>query len=350
MSAGPAVVVALLLLAGNAFFVGAEFALVSARRSQVEPRALEGSRAARTTLKAMEHVSLVMAGSQLGITLCSLGLGAVGEPAVAALVEVPLHALGLPDGLLHPVSLAIALLVVVYLHMVLGEMVPKNLAIAGPERAALVLGPPMYAVVRALKPLIVALNASANAVLWVLRVEPQDEVASSFTAEEVVGLVEESGREGAIDAEDQQLITAAVQLEEATAEQVLMPLADLVTVAPGATVRELEELCASTGFSRFPVRDEDGGLSTYVHVKDLLGTPAERRDDALDPDRVRRLADVAPADSLREVLGRLQHRGAHLARVRRGDTGELVGLVALEDVVEELVGEVAGLAGSREAG
>ena len=129
------VLLAIVLLALNAFFVGAEFALLSARRSQIEPRAQEGSRAARTTLRAMEHVSLVMAGAQLGITVCSLGLGAVGEPAVAHLLEPAFHAMRVPDAALHPVAFVVAMSIVVYLHVVLGEMVPKNIALAGPDRA-----------------------------------------------------------------------------------------------------------------------------------------------------------------------------------------------------------------------
>src|SRR5688572_6361612 len=173
------------LLALNAFFVGAEFALLSARRSQVEPRAQAGSRAARTTLRAMENVSLVMAGAQLGITVCSLGLGAVGEPAVAHLLEPVFHALHVPDEFLHPVAFVVAMSIVVYLHVVLGEMVPKNIALAGPERAAIVLGPPMMAVVTLLGPVIVGLNAVANGTLRLLRVEPRDEVSSTFTREEV---------------------------------------------------------------------------------------------------------------------------------------------------------------------
>src|SRR5690606_38820737 len=134
MSDLTAIVVALVLLALNAFFVGAEFALISARRSQIEPRAEAGSRVARTTLRAMEQISVVMAGAQLGITVCSLGLGAVGEPAVAHLIEPVLGVLNVPEDFLHPIAFVIAMTIVVYLHVVLGEMVPKNMAIAGPER------------------------------------------------------------------------------------------------------------------------------------------------------------------------------------------------------------------------
>src|ERR687897_276309 len=179
---------AVVLLALNAFFVGAEFALLSARRSQIEPRAQAGSRAARTTLRAMENISLVMAGAQLGITICSLGLGAVGEPPGAHLLEPVFHLARLPDDLLHPVSFVVAMSIVVYLHVVLGEMVPKNIALAGPDRAALVLSPPMMAIVTVLRPVIAGMNMAANAVLRLLRIEPRDEVHSSFTREEVAAL------------------------------------------------------------------------------------------------------------------------------------------------------------------
>ncbi|HSE56059.1 MAG TPA: CNNM domain-containing protein, partial [Nocardioidaceae bacterium] len=192
---------ALVLLLGNAFFVGAEFALISSRRTQIEPRAQQGSRRARTTLRAMEQVSLMMAGAQLGITICSLGLGAVGEPAVAHLLEKPFASTGVPEGLLHPVAFAVALTIVVSLHMVIGEMVPKNIALAGPERSALLLGPPLFGIVQVLRPLIWLLNRVANLVLRAIRVEPKDEVTSAFTQEEVSGLVAESRREGLLDEE-----------------------------------------------------------------------------------------------------------------------------------------------------
>jgi len=345
VSTGAALLLAVALLAGNAFFVGAEFALISARRTQIEPQALAGSRRARTTLRAMEQVSLMMAGAQLGITLCSLGLGAVGEPAVAALIEGPLESAGVPDGLLHPIALVIALSIVVYLHMVLGEMVPKNIAIAGPERSALLLGPPMYAVVRVLKPVIGLLNWSANAVLKLLQVEPKEEVSSTFTVQEVAGLVAESHREGLLDEDEHQLLLGALDFVEGTAARVVLPLAELVTVPRQTTVRELEDLCGRTGYSRFPVVDHEGGdVVAYVHVKDLLGTPAEVRDEVLPDKRLRPLATVLEGDSLREVLSQMQSRGAHLARVLDPQSQRTVGVVALEDVVGELVGEVRELA------
>ena len=344
MSDTAGLLLALALLAGNAFFVGAEFALISARRTQIEPRAVAGSTRARSTLRAMENVSLMMAGAQLGITVCSLGLGAVGEPAVAHLIEGPLDAAGVPEALLHPIAFALALSIVVFLHMVLGEMVPKNIALAVPERSALALGPVLALVVTVLRPLIWVLNQGANLVLRLLKVQPKDEITSAFTRDEVAGLVSESRREGLLDDREHDLLAGALQFDERRVGEFVIPPAELVTVAPTGTVAELEQLCASTGFSRFPIRDPDGNWLGYVHVKDLLDAPAELRHQPVEPRWVRPLPVVAAHDPLGKVLTALQRSGAHLAQVAASDrpdqTSAPGGLVALEDVLEQLVGEV----------
>ena len=266
MSDTAALLLALALLAANAFFVGAEFALISARRTQIEPRAAAGSRMARTTLKAMENVSLVMAGAQLGITVASLGLGAIGEPAVAHLIEPLFQAAGIPEGLLHPVAFVVAMSVVVYFHVVLGEMVPKNIAIAGPERSALVLGPPMMVIVTVLKPVVVLLNAISNGVLRLMRVEPKDEVTSAFTRQEVAALVDESRGEGLLPEDEYDRLAGALGFTERTVTSVLMSSEGLTTIPRGATVAEVEKVCAATGFSRFPVATDEGDLMGYLHI------------------------------------------------------------------------------------
>lgn len=339
MSASVALPLAVFLLLANAFFVGAEFALISARRSQIEPRAQAGSRMARTTLHAMENISLVMAGAQLGITICSLGLGAVGEPAVAHLLEPVLHALHVSDDLLHPIAFAVALAIVVYLHVVLGEMVPKNLAIAGPERAALVLGPPIWAIVALLRPVIAGLNSIANATLRIIRVEPKDEVSSSFTREEVAAMVEESRGEGLLEEDEYDRLAGALGFTEQTVASVVMPLESLTTLPRGSTAADVEELCAATGFSRFPVAGEGGDLIGYLHVKDVLETDEERRLRVVDDKWVRPFAGVRPDAVLHDALETLQRRGAHMAQVVEAD-GTVLGLATLEDVLEELVGEI----------
>lgn len=339
MSDYGALLLAVLLLAFNAFFVGAEFALISARRSQIEPRAVEGSRMARTTLRAMENVSLMMAGAQLGITICSLGLGAVGEPAVAHLLEPGLDALHVPHGLVHPIAFLVALAVVVFLHVVLGEMVPKNIAIAGPDRAALVLGPPMLGIVTVLRPVIVALNAIANGTLRLLKVEPRDEISSSYTREEVAALVEESRGEGLLEDDEYDRLAGALGFTEKTVAAVLMPRDTLATVRRGSSAADVEALCAATGFSRFPVEADDGELLGYLHIKDVLEPDEERRLRPVEDKWIRPFAPVTTTDLLHDALEQLQRRGAHMARVVDA-TGTTLGLATLEDVIEELIGEI----------
>jgi CBS domain containing-hemolysin-like protein len=186
------------LLAANAFFVGAEFAVISARRSQIEPRAAAGSRAAKTTLWAMEHATLMLATSQLGITVCSLLILTVSEPAIHHLLEYPLGLTPLSADLISVSAFVVALVLVTYLHVVFGEMVPKNLSFSVPDRAALLLAPPLVFVSRVVRPVIAALNWVANTVLRLFGVDPKDEATSTFTLEEVAGIVAQSQREGTL--------------------------------------------------------------------------------------------------------------------------------------------------------
>ena len=340
--------IAAVLLLLNAFFVGAEFAVISARRSQIEPLADAGSRPARTALRAMEHISLMLACAQLGITVCSLGLGAVAEPAISHLIETPAEAVGLPEGLVHPLAFAVALTLVVYLHVVIGEMVPKNLALSGPDRAVLLLAPPLVAIARAVSPLIVVLNAVANGVLRLLRVEPKSELAAAYTADEVQSIVAESTREGLLP-DDHGLLTGALEFSEQDAVDVMVPLERLVTVPLGSTPAEVERLVTRTGFSRFPVVTApdasdppaaDGPeVIGYLHLKDLLYADDERHDQPVPDKRIRSLVSVAAADEVEEALATMQRAGTHLARVV--DTGgRTLGVLFLEDIIEELVGEV----------
>ncbi|NYI47255.1 CBS domain containing-hemolysin-like protein [Nocardioides aromaticivorans] len=337
------VLLAVVLLAANAFFVGAEFALISARRSQIEPRAQAGSRMAAITLTAMEQVSQMMAGAQLGITVCSLGLGAVGEPALAHLIEPVFHELHVPDDWLHPVAFVIAMTVVVYLHVVLGEMVPKNIAIAGPDRAALILGPPMYGIVLVLRPLIVSINAIANAILRLVRIEPKDELGSTYTREEVAALVEESHGEGLLAEDEYDRLSGALGFTEKTVAEVMMAPDSLATVVRGSTGADVEALCAATGFSRFPVVSDDPAgppeLLGYLHIKDVLEPDEERRERPVADRWIRPFATVTADTLLHDALEVLQRRGAHMARVVAPD-GTTLGVAALEDVIEELVGEI----------
>lgn len=196
----------------NAFFVGGEFALISVRRSQIEPYAEEGDRRARSVMWGLEHVSALLAAAQLGITLCTLVLGIVAEPAIAHLLEPAFDAVGVPHGLVHPISFVIALTVATYLHMLLGEMVPKNIALAEPVRSALLLGPPLVAVARALRPVIFAINAFANGLLKLLRVEAKDEVTATFSDDELARMVKDASEAGLIDDRAQERLHDALEL------------------------------------------------------------------------------------------------------------------------------------------
>lgn len=346
MTTSSAIIVLVLLLVGNAFFVASEFAMVSARRDQLEPQAAAGSKSAKYALKGIENVSMSLAATQLGITICSLLIGAVGEPAIAHLIELPLEYFHVPEALLHPISLVIALLIVTFLHMVLGEMVPKNIAIAVPSRAAMVLGTVLHGFVVVFRPFIWIMNQTANhLVRWLFRVEPKDEVASSFTSDDVRGFVAESGREGLLDNDEIRLLTGALNFENKTANDVALPLTGMRTVSSDITAAGVERMCAETGFSRFPVRDEQERLMGYIHTKDVLGIPDHLRDVPVSAASIRRFARVAPGDKLRKVTRTMQAEGAHFALVgevardsRTTDTS--VYIVALEDVLEELVGEV----------
>lgn len=329
-------VVAVALLLANAFFVGAEFALVSVRRSQIEPLVEKGSRRARATMWAIRRVTLMMAGAQLGITLCTVGLGAVAEPALAHVLQGWFGAVNVPEAMAHPVAVVVALLVVVALHVVIGEMVPKNLALAAPDRAALALGPVLGTMVRATRPLITGLNGIANAVLWVVRVKPQNEVADAVTHEEVAHLLAESRREGLLDQDEHRLTAEALSFAERTARDVAIPLDSVVVIGPDATPADVEELAARTGHSRFPRRDARGVLSGYVHLKDVLANTADQRSTPVSTSQVRPLPAISSATPLVDVLAALRDGASHLARIDDA-TGATTGVLTLDDVLLRLV-------------
>lgn len=340
-----AVLLTLFLLLGNAFFVGAEFALISARRDRLEALAAQGKRSANTVIEAAQNLSMMLAAAQLGITICSILLGRVGEPAVAHLIEAPLKLIGIPDQLLHPIAFALALTIVVILHILLGEMIPKNIALAGPERSALLLVPAHLMWLRLARPLIYVYNLAANLTLRMLRIEPKDELDSTVSSVELAEMFGESRSEGLLDEEEHRRLTQALGSSDLIVADVMVPLAKTRSVplrGDGTTLGDIETAVAETGFSRYPVRATDGSLVGYLHVKDVLdlvaddeagpGTPIPRTD-------IRPLPTVSMGTTLFEALARLRRTNSHLGRVvdSRGNT---VGIVALEDLVEEFVGTV----------
>ena len=332
-------VVSLLLLFGNAFFVGAEFAAMAVRRSSLEPLADAGSKRAASCLQALERLGSMLATAQLGITVCSVGLGALAEAALHHVLEPVFAAWGLPGAWAGGVALAIALLIVSYLHVVVGEMIPKNLAIAGPERSALILVPALFYISRMLRPVIRAMEVVAKGLVRLFGIEPKDEIASAFTAEEVAHIVGESRREGLIEEERHGLVSRTLEFSDKKASDVAVVADSLTTVGLGATPADVERLVARQGFSRYPVTDAAGEIVGYLHLKDILYADDERHEQPIPAKRVRRLATVRADDEVEDVLATMQLTGAHLARVIDTE-GAVTGVVFLEDVLEELVGEV----------
>ncbi|WP_314219510.1 hemolysin family protein [Streptomyces zaehneri] len=336
--------IALATLVVNAFFVGAEFALISVRRSQIEQyleggaKGAQGDRRAKSVLWGLQHVSALMAAAQLGITLCTLILGVVAEPAIAHLLEPAFHAVGVPEGAGHAVSFVIALAAATYLHMLLGEMVPKNIALAEPVRSALLLGPPLVTLARALRPVIFAINAFANGLLRLLRIETKDEVAAAFSDAQLAQIVKDAGEAGLIDDRALERLHDALELGRRPVRDVVLPLERVVYARVGVTPEELERLAAESGFSRFPVVDEGRRIVGYLHVKDALD--ASPRDTAFRLGDMRPIARVREATPLDDVLTAMRGTRTHLAAVL-GSDGRLSGLVTMEDVLRELFGQRA---------
>jgi CBS domain containing-hemolysin-like protein len=330
------ILVTILLLLGNAFFVGAEFALIAARRTAIEPLAAT-SRAARLALKAMNEIPLMIAGSQLGITICSLALGAIAEPALAHVLTPPFEAVGLHN-LAHPVAFVLALGVVVFAHTVIGEMVPKNLTLAGPERAVLWLGPPMYGFCVATKPILVAMRWASRQILRLWHIEATDAVKTVFTAEELAGLVGQARTEGLLDPEEHARITGALALNERVARDALRPWNRVVTVAEDLSPAALEVLATRTRRSRFPVVERaNRRVLGFVHVKDVLGIEGPMRRAPIPASLIRPLAVVPPDRTLGELLLAMRRERRHIVLV--SDGRRPLGIVTLDDVLNAVVGE-----------
>jgi CBS domain containing-hemolysin-like protein len=332
-------VVTVVLLAGNAFFVGSEFALIASRRTVIEPLAAT-SRRARWALSAMNQIPLMIAGAQLGITICSLGLGAIAEPALAHLLETPFVWVGLPESARHPVAFVLALAVVVFLHTVLGEMVPKNITLAGPESSALVLGPPMLAFCVATRPLLAAMRWASRLILSLWKIESADAVKTVFTAEELAGMVTQSRTEGLLGNEEHARIAGALALHNRTAREAQRPWSRVTTIADDVSPATLEVLAARTGRSRFPVvQQATRRVLGFVHVKDVLGYEGTARTAPIPPDAIRPLAVVPPDRNLAELLLTMRRERRHIVLVTDGRTP--LGVVTLDDVLHAVVGEPA---------
>ena len=336
------VLLTVLLLAANAFFVAAEFALISARRDRLEALAEQGKRSAIAVIHAGQNLSLMLAGAQLGITVCSILLGRVGEPAVAHLLEKPFDLLGVSDAVLHTVSFLVAISIVVVLHVLLGEMVPKNIAIAGPESAAMLLVPPYLLWIRIARPFIAFYDLSAKLVLRMIGVEAKNELENTVSTIELSEMIAESLFEGLLEPEEHTRLSRALQIRNRVVADVAVPVKEIHAVpaagdGQGPTVAAIQQALAETGYSRFPVVDPVGRITGYVHIKDVLPL-VDDTDAVLDASMVRPLPSVAASLPLPDALSSLVLNNSHLALVTTDDV--VTAVVALEDLVEDLVGTV----------
>jgi CBS domain containing-hemolysin-like protein len=329
------------LVAANAFFVAAEFGLVAVRRTRVEELEAQGDRRARSTQRALGQLNLILSGCQLGITFASLGLGAIGEPVLADLFEDAFRALPSPFDIIarHSVAVAIAFSLITFLHVALGELVPKTLALAVPEGTALWVSTPIRVFTYTFRPLIWLFNESANLFLRMFGVQPQPELAEIHTPDEIAIIVEEARRGGAILMGQSRILTRTLEFPEKRAVEAMIPRPSVRAISAEAGIEELLDLAEETGYSRFPVwterPDEFHGV---VHLKDML-REARMNPDARVKDAMRQALVVPESLRLEKVLIQMRKQRNHFAIVI-DEFGSTAGILTLEDIIEEVIGDI----------
>ena len=324
----------LALLLGNGFFVAAEFALVAAKRPRLEKAAAEGSRSAAAAVAGIRELSLMLAGAQLGITMCSLGLGLVSEPVIAQTIAPWFHSAGLPETGAHAVAFVLALALVTFLHMVIGEMAPKSWAIARPERSVMLLAPPFRGFTKIVRPVLAALNAITNLMLRSVGVPPRDSLSVSRTPEQLRDLVVESRRLGLIEESDVKVLKAALDAPQAPLAELVTPVNEIVDVPPSAAPQEVIDTAVRTGRTRIMLRG-DSSRARMVHVRDAYLARARGRNTPAGE-----LAHPVPTLSVdtpvADAVATLRESHSHLGLVRGAD-GHPAGLISLDDLLTTLL-------------
>ncbi|WP_408958387.1 hemolysin family protein [Natrinema sp. 74] len=338
---------ALFLVLLNGFFVAAEFAYVRIRATKIETLVEEGRSSARLVQEATDNLDDYLAVSQLGITIASLGLGWVGEPAVASLLEPALGSV-LPEGSIHIVSVAVGFGVITFLHVVFGELAPKTLAIAEAERIALLVAAPMKGFYYVFIPGIIVFNGTANFFTRLVGVEPASERDESHGPEEIKRIVSQSGEQGAVDTDEAEMIEAVFELGDTNAREVMVPRPDVVTVRADMPLSELRSVAASGSYTRFPVVDKDADepVVGFVHAKDVLNA-IETTDRTAEPpaeeptarDLARDVLIVPETRRIDEILAEFRGQNVQLAIVI-DEWGAFEGILTIEDVIEVVVGEI----------
>lgn len=338
MTAGiaSALLVSVSLLIANAFFVAAEFALVASKRHRLDELAASGSRAAKAAVRGSRELSLMLAGAQLGITLCTLGLGALAKPAVADLLEPVIEATGIREDISYVIAVVLAVAIVVFLHMVVGEMAPKSWAISHPERSALLLALPFRGFAWIARPALRALNGMANLCLRLVKVEPQDQLAQAHGPEDLQILLAQSREHGLLPDPDHRLLAGVLELQRTTLAAVVRPLSEVVTIGLREAASDVERVSLASGRSRLVVVDGTRPVG-IVHVRDaVLATSQGQQTPVRD---LMSEAELMSHDLvLLAAVGVMRSRREQIALVTDA-RGEVVGLTALEDLLERILGE-----------
>ena len=343
MSTGVALLISLVLLVLNGFFVAAEFAIIAAKRHRLEERAAEGHRAARAAVEASRQISLMLAGAQLGITLCTLGLGAIAKPAVAYLLQPIFFRIGVPEQAAYGVSVVLAVSLVVFLHMVVGEMAPKSWAISHPESSALMLAVPFRAFTIVVRPLLWVMNSLANLLLRMGGVDPVDTLGNAQTPADLQLLLAQSYEHGVLEDADHQILSGTLRLAEETVATVMFPPEQAVTIPRASTAADVERISLSSGRSRLFVIEPVGRtghqrIRGLVHVREAILASAQGRGDAPLGDLLQPVASLPANLPLIDAVSHLRQQRAQLALVR-DEQGRVVGMVSMEDILEQILGE-----------
>jgi CBS domain containing-hemolysin-like protein len=338
-------VIILVLLAVNGFFVALEFALVGSRSSRLEPLAESGDRSAARALAAMRDLNAQLAGAQLGITIASLLLGMLGEPAIAHLLVTPLgHLPKVPEGWVHPIAAVIALLIVVFAHMVFGEMVPKNITLSRPESTLRVLTGPNRPYLTLARPFVTVLNVVANVGVRMFGVEPRDELVSAHTSQELAALVAASKEGGVIPDTAAAILSGVLDFGGREVRSMMVRRDAVSTVSASDAALDAEQLFAGSAHTRLIVVGEGGvgDVLGFLHSKDLL-TLERTVMASTTVGEITRVLPVAAADSTVEpVMLAMQATGVHIAKVVDPDDGSMVGIVTLDDLLGGLLNELTG--------
>lgn len=335
-----AILVAVVLVVLNGFFVAVEFAYTASRRPVLEDLAAEGNRFAKWALASMNEIPVTFAGAQLGVAGASLALGFVIESSMEQAFEGVYQSLRVPQGAVTTAALVTSLLIVSFVHNVFGEMAPKNATIAAPEKAALLLAGPFRAYTIVLRPVILALSGVASAVIRLFGVIPRRVVEVTHSAEDIATLVKTVGAGGMIDPSSSRLLTSALQFQDTLVSEVMVPRPDLVALPITETGAVFERTVVATGHSRIPVYGEHlDDIEGFVHVKDLISIEPDRLDETIPPSIVRDVPVIPETMSVSPLMEMMRSNAVHLA-VAIDEHGSVSGLVTLEDIAEELVGEI----------